>query len=544
MQRASVRFLTYYFEQICRSFQYLLKQSTHLQLVVELAVQGLRLRTYASLSNDSGSAMDMLSAFRRSQKAWKRIEPFKTARIPMSQVAYETSNRVFAHGILDNAYQFRGIEFNNLEVNSTTDPTSIPVWKTIENTGIDIWDYSFHVVHDLVVIVEDPYVEIMQRESIRVFLLTMTGGHPHPDAAISCLSLPRPREGTHLEDGHGTLVIWNWRTGSKVYERERVGGYAFLSPDTLFLFVAIHKDRWTPIAGIELLRLGQPKAEIFLGIPFRGISFDVTVLSDRPTVDSSTIPANVPLSPFVIDETAERIIVVQFVGSFIFVSCRSLLRILQDESITPMSKRTSKLLYKRAFKWDQWGPENAFWLQKHGIGPGFTAVSGARFCSIVESPMQIFVTGNDLSVVLNGSKKHGFKSKRKHYDEELGSLAIDLVSESSHQLVGGGQKSILIMDFNPRPILRFSMKVEETEGSGKFENEEANWWKRFRKRIKAIKWNSSTSKTNSSQLSKLPFRAYQRPVEKMYTDLILTTDHIIGMVDDKTDYEVLQFYEE
>ncbi|KAG8793841.1 hypothetical protein FRC17_008375, partial [Serendipita sp. 399] len=107
--------------------------------------------------------MDILNAFRRSQKAWKKIEPFNIGLGPLARVAYETSYRVFARGYLDNIDQFRGIEFTNLEVNSNAGRTPLPVWNTIENVGIDIWDFSFHVAHDLVAIVEDLYVGMMHR---------------------------------------------------------------------------------------------------------------------------------------------------------------------------------------------------------------------------------------------------------------------------------------------------------------------------------------------------------------------------------------------
>ncbi|KAG8806423.1 hypothetical protein FRC17_004997 [Serendipita sp. 399] len=100
------------------------------------------------------------------------------------------------------------------------------------------------------------------------------------------------------------------------------------------------------------------------------------------------------------------------------------------------------------------------------------------------------------------------------------------------------------MDFNPRPILHSPLEIEENDESGGAEGEEAGWWKRFRKRAKTIVRNSSSTKSNSSPFSKLPFRAYQRPVEKRYISLLLTLDHIIGTLDDEGTYEVLQFYED
>ncbi|KAG8817116.1 hypothetical protein FRC18_000682, partial [Serendipita sp. 400] len=143
------------FEQTCKRFQYLLKHSTLLQLIVELAVQGLRLRTYTNLKEDEGASVDILNAFRRSQKAWKKLEPFKTATIPLSKFEYEICGRLFAHGIYNGTNNFRGIEFNDLKIDYETEPTSVPIWKRIEDIGVDVLDYSFDVTSDLLVVVEN-----------------------------------------------------------------------------------------------------------------------------------------------------------------------------------------------------------------------------------------------------------------------------------------------------------------------------------------------------------------------------------------------------
>ncbi|KAG8807811.1 hypothetical protein FRC17_004256, partial [Serendipita sp. 399] len=76
--------------------------------------------------------------------------------IPMSRVEYEICDRVFAHGLMDENESFKGIEFNELEVYTNKETRSIPVWKTLENTGVHILDYSFDVSCDLIAIVEDP----------------------------------------------------------------------------------------------------------------------------------------------------------------------------------------------------------------------------------------------------------------------------------------------------------------------------------------------------------------------------------------------------
>ncbi|KAG8812030.1 hypothetical protein FRC18_003122 [Serendipita sp. 400] len=544
----------------CKRFQHLLKHSTLLQLIVELGVQGLRLRAYTNLRVHDGSSVDILYAFRRSQEAWKKIEPLKTATIPVSKLEYDIDGYLFAHGIASDTNSLRGISFNDLKIDSKTTPESVPIWRRIEDTGIDILDYSFDVANDLVVIVERPDRNISS-DLNRLLLVTISDGGPHPQAAKTYLSFKGAPILSHctikivngylaisLRTRHTPygpskviIIIWNWKTGTLCYERDDIVGYAFLSPDTLALVVPVVEDGSNRFVGIELLRIGKENADVFLALPYGEVPSEMFVLSDNLTVDSPTILGNMPLSPFVIDETAERIIVIHLESSQLFVACRPLIRILLDESIRPLSKKPYKLPYDRAFKWRQWGPDNTVWLRMQPLSPGFVAVSGGRFCSLVNSSQPIFITNKDVRNSDNKTNPHHDKAKEDGNDE-LDGLVLGIQDSALDQDAENAPWSILILDFNPRPILRAAFKREEADEAAKsVDDSENSWWRQSRKRKKAGKWGLESSKLTEPKIGGLPFRAYQKPMQRRSFHMILTIDHILMIAEDQTGYEVLQF---
>ncbi|KAG8749419.1 hypothetical protein FRC14_001386 [Serendipita sp. 396] len=293
-------------------------------------------------------------------------------------------------------------------------------------------------------------------------------------------------------------------------------------------------------AGIELIRLRKQKADVFLALPDIPLPSDTIVLSDKPVVDSPTAIKHTPLSPFIIDETAERIIVIHSYSSNLFIACRPLLRILLDESIEQLSKKASKSSYRRMFKWDQWGPENTFWLRMQPLSPGYVAVNGGRFCSLVETVHPVFITNKDIR---NGDKERELSTENatEDGDEAVDSLVVGIRKTPMEPYLQWG-KSILILDFNPRPILHAASKKEEIDESVKHEEKsEGGRWSWFRKRTQVGKWGSESSKSNESKISGLPFRAYQKPMRSRYNNMVLYTDHILRVTAEASAYEVLQF---
>ncbi|KAG8863925.1 hypothetical protein FRC20_010433 [Serendipita sp. 405] len=161
---------------------------------------------------------------------------------------------------------------------------------------------------------------------------------------------------------------------------------------------------------------------------------------------------------------------------------------------------------------------------------------------MMNSSQQLFFTNKDIA---DGDKKKGLpesKAKEDEDEDELDSLAVGIRSELTDTEEDEG-RSILILDFNPRPILRSASKREEVGAPDNTDNGEDNWWKRFRKHTKTAKLSSEFTKLNQSKVGKLPFRAYQRPMQRRYTDMIITIDHILGIVEGETGYDVLQFVE-
>ncbi|KAG8749835.1 hypothetical protein FRC14_001062 [Serendipita sp. 396] len=258
-------------------------------------------------------------------------------------------------------------------------------------------------------------------------------------------------------------------------------------------------------------------------------------------MDSSMVLKSAPLSPITIDETAERIITIHSESSDLFIACRPLLRILLDETIKPLSKNSSKLPYGRVFKWHQWGPENTIWLHMQPISPGFVAINGGRFCSLVESSQSIFITNKDI----RNNDKEGKLSHEKSEgdgDNELDSLVVGIRGSPLDQDAQNGMWSILILDFNPRPILRAVSRREEVDEVVKIkDNDEGSWWRQFSKRTKTGKWGLKPLKLNEPKIGGLPFRAYQRLMERKCAHMILSIDHILMVTEDQTGYKVLQF---
>lgn len=95
----------------------LVKNTTELQLIIELAVEGLRLRRFLP-SFTPLSATELLQKFRNDRKNWETLSPKRIGWIPLERGEYQLLHEgVFAHGLLDMYGEFRGVELNLISEN-------------------------------------------------------------------------------------------------------------------------------------------------------------------------------------------------------------------------------------------------------------------------------------------------------------------------------------------------------------------------------------------------------------------------------------------
>jgi hypothetical protein len=140
------------------------KGSSELQLIIELAVQGLRLRNYPIRKHHGGelssankkSAIEKLSSLHESAQAWRALRPFVSASIPLERYEYEIDEGIFGHALKDNLNRFRGLEFQRLYLEAEQEGKQCSTWLRYDDFGINLTDFSFDISEDLLVLVEDP----------------------------------------------------------------------------------------------------------------------------------------------------------------------------------------------------------------------------------------------------------------------------------------------------------------------------------------------------------------------------------------------------
>ncbi|KIM26480.1 hypothetical protein M408DRAFT_193627 [Serendipita vermifera MAFF 305830] len=597
----------------CHRLKELVSGSSELQFIIELAVQGLRLRNYPVTSfhlDDKSSTVKVPSAikqieiFKKSITARQALHPFTMASIPLERYEYEICDGLFGHALKDQENRFRGLEFQKLWIEEGQD--ECPPWRRYNDLGIDLADFSFDLAEDLLVLVEDPPFNLNMHTKIpkSVFIFTLSESTPHPLARSGYLQSPGeepwyqcdikicgpilailfafPHQIAH---DHGRLSIWNWKTGEIIHTSGSVGGYAFLS-QTIILVLLLAEDEENedqPITQgemrLEIIQLhenNEPSTfpdRLVLSLPLSTTPDGVYVFSDKPLSDSPNLLPDIRTTPYTLDETSERIIVLQFLtwNHYVFLSTRHLLRLFDSHS--------GSLL--QPIPWDDWGPDGTFWMSGPHLQCGYTSVLGAKFCAI-----------------------SGYK-RLFHTDSE-GNIVRDEMDTTRCE--DGDNARMLLLDFNKRPILRARGKSSSDEGEKEAVvdvgvvhdgTDEDDWveeddpkiekavvdvgegaevhdgtdeddWvdeedpkiARFRRRLGRIEvesgsaahlfgmssggvpgeWACFSSHTEGMVLSRLPFRAFQREDVQGYLDWIVGMDHIVGISKEtKHTYDVMQF---
>jgi hypothetical protein len=155
-------------QQTCHRLADLVKGSSELQLIIELAVQGLRPRNYP-IRNHQGAklnftkkklAIDELSSLHKSTRAWQTLRPFVSASIPLERYEYEIDEGVFGHALRNDLNRFRGLEFHRLYLEAEKEGKQCSTWLRYNDFGIYLADFSFDISENLLVLVEDPHDQL------------------------------------------------------------------------------------------------------------------------------------------------------------------------------------------------------------------------------------------------------------------------------------------------------------------------------------------------------------------------------------------------
>jgi hypothetical protein len=262
----------------------------------------------------------------------------------------------------------------------------------------------------------------------------------------------------------------------------------------------------------------QSGRQVTFELPVELEPLGVNVFSDRPLPDSPILPEGLYVSPYVHDETAERIVVLQFVaqGLMAFVSVRKLIR-FYESSISNGGMQADDDADESHYSWDEWGPNSSLWMYERTIDGGYTSVCGSKFCGL--SFHRDHFTTNESNIVIKG--------------------------ETNWRPNPTATRTIIIMDFNPRPIIRDNILNGETgdEQTGKGLN-----WKKMFKSIRIsekeedtnkkkkkdnsgmkVRWIARPPRRSTPIVSGLPFRVYQKHVHQEYQDMIMGIDHLVGI---------------
>ncbi|KAG8819361.1 hypothetical protein FRC17_010474 [Serendipita sp. 399] len=230
----------------------------------------------------------------------------------------------------------------------------------------------------------------------------------------------------------------------------RVSAIAFLSPtsfvalqsDTIWLSGDVNKWYFQQFLRLFDISIGiEPAVTLELGPEFRR-SPEFDLVSQSTSTDTPNIPGDVPISPFIQDETAERVIVLHdWTGrGYSFVLVRPLLRILEERIRSP----PLKIDY---LSWNEWGPGTVYTIYTNGVHVGPSSVFGSRIG--ISCPREYL--------------SHESDQLEKRDAESLTYSDSDSIDNRSNVQEGEeaypddeveGARAIAVLDLNPRPVIR------------------------------------------------------------------------------------------
>ncbi|PVF93162.1 hypothetical protein CPB86DRAFT_877375 [Serendipita vermifera] len=478
--------------------QNLLTQSSRVKLKLELAVQGRRLRHPYLVQDhtvEQGASSALLARAQREVICWREFKYDSVWEIPEIGNNYQLLDDVFIN--LLRSGDGTSISFNYYALWQQKNSKKPDPWRTQSYQGTPILDFICDPSQNLLVIALDVPNEI------RVEVRSMLQNLPHPEAALPMLQAEGKETrvqclikvygsilvtlfnmwsewGTHI----GRLCIWNWRSGTLLYTKVGVGGYAFIDQDTLLVLMA---GQQPSEIHLKVLPLSAPNQSIRLDLPLPDRPNRAVVYSEMPRSNDS-LPKEIPTSPFASDETSERIVVLKL--SFFY-----------DTLFVVISVQHIRRLLKRGLSctWTEWGPNATRWL--HGIGDygSHSSVSGARFCT----QTRVEIIGDD-DYLHTGQPNPAWPRS---------------------------EKTIMIFDFNPRPIRKnTSPGSGDTNGAmiGKPVSSEWVWF---------------PPSAEESITSRLPFTFYASQFAINYSEVMISSNHFIGRDGERQGYDIFQFGE-
>ena len=127
-------------------------ESSQLQLIIELAIEGLRLRTYPPTTQPSGlqnmSPSERLNAFRQAVRGQRQANANPAYTLDFPGDHYATNSGVMG---CTKGPDNRGIVFRSLWQDASKPDT--PPWRDFDDLGVSIHKFTFDLVEDLLVLV-------------------------------------------------------------------------------------------------------------------------------------------------------------------------------------------------------------------------------------------------------------------------------------------------------------------------------------------------------------------------------------------------------
>ncbi|KAG8826857.1 hypothetical protein FRC19_007189 [Serendipita sp. 401] len=473
--------------QICRFLCQVIDSSIELLLRMELVADGNLLK-----SRGVKPASILLQQVRERRRAFDELDPtwfWEIHRFPSDVTRYEINSGFLGHGINSTSSEhFRGVRYRRLLPPSLQRPDH--VW---EDVGFTMADLSFDFSEDLQVLVE----QTVDRKQRRLRFKTISTNAPHPSARNptvllqeidfafwdSCSTLlygdylaigfsQWDRSNTYIE---GCQMVINWKTGELSLPSMETLDLAFLSESLILLIfeanplcLGLYNLRKQTTIKRFTLPFSQPLASAFFLThpPYKPDPFVSSIVSEKLVSDTALDIIGMLLTP---SWSGGQDIYIVLSGRKFLRRALILCEIFPD---------------KNCFNWEEWGPDVTRWFPPQMIQDvGFRGVFGSRMIA-------------------------------------KGNLAARSAS--------GTEDTLVLFDFNPRPITRGSYGDVGSDFTRIVVEEE---WS----------WSDALDPSGMAVKSRLPFRAItpNKPLKYHYEDIYLDLNTIVGRTMDS--YHLFSF---